>query len=93
MGIRTQVLYIPEVVLPRCYIPFAVDHAQVIHNIHVFTDASERAYGSVVYLQSIDPDGNVHLAFLLACGSKKTTLNASVGTSVGNNGVINKRRY
>lgn len=35
-------------------------------NIHVFSDASERAYGTVAYLCSEDAIGGVHMAFLLA---------------------------
>lgn len=35
-------------------------------NIHVFCDASERAYGSVAYLRTEDPNGKVEVAFLVA---------------------------
>lgn len=42
---ESELKYLPEVVLPRCYVPSALDNAQVTHNIHVFANASEKAYG------------------------------------------------
>lgn len=38
----------------------------VTRDLHVFCDVSERAYGAVAYLQSIDEQGHVHTTFVLA---------------------------
>lgn len=52
---------LPKITLPRCYDPGS-NHYQ----LHIFSDASERAYGAVAYLRSEDSNGQVHVAFLMA---------------------------
>lgn len=37
-----------------------------LKSVHVFCDASERAYGSVAYLRSEDDRGNIQVAFVAA---------------------------
>ena len=55
-----------EITLPRSYFPPSVDLETSKIDLHVFSDASETAYGSVVYLRTTDNAGDVHLAFVLA---------------------------
>lgn len=55
-----------NIVLPRCYCSPIKDTATSVRDIHVFCDASERAYGSVAYLRTEDQHGQTEVAFLTA---------------------------
>lgn len=55
-----------SIALPRCYCSRELDSPTSSRDIHVFCDASERAYGSVAYLRTEDPSGKVEVAFLTA---------------------------
>ncbi len=51
---------------PRAYTPATSDNPSAIRELHVFSDASERSYGSVAYLRTKDDQGQVILTFVLA---------------------------
>ncbi|XP_071088920.1 uncharacterized protein [Haliotis cracherodii] len=54
--------------IPRCVKPF--DFGEVTSaQLHVFSDASTRGYGCVVYLRLCDKSENIHVAFLMGSGS------------------------
>ncbi|XP_013856342.1 uncharacterized protein LOC106512222, partial [Austrofundulus limnaeus] len=55
-----------QVQFPRPYTPASADTPTATRELHVFCDASERAYGSVAYLRTTTHDGDVHMAFILA---------------------------
>lgn len=55
-----------QISLPRCYTDHNTDRSTISQTIHVFCDASERAYGSVAYLRSDNGDGKVQVAFVAA---------------------------
>ncbi len=57
---------LPRITLPRAYVPAHVDQTAVSRQIHIFSDASEKAYGSVSYLRTEDTQGRVFLSFLAA---------------------------
>lgn len=63
---EAELEHLPEITLPRCYSTPRMDHPSSIRDIHVFCDASEQAYGSVAYLRTEDPDGEVEVSFLAA---------------------------
>src|SRR4029434_9316362 len=52
--------------LPRCYVHAWADQSGVYRELHFFCDASERAYGTVVYLRVHDSQNHVHVAFVMA---------------------------
>ena len=57
---------LPSLSLPRCYSQPGTDVSSCIQTIHVFADSSEKAYGSVAYLRTVDQAGNIQVAFLAA---------------------------
>lgn len=57
---------LPSISLPRCYTPKEVDSASSFRDVHIFCDASEKAYGAVAYLRTEDNQGKTYLSFLLA---------------------------
>ncbi|XP_052443245.1 uncharacterized protein LOC127984578 [Carassius gibelio] len=52
--------------IPRAYIPPCADTVGTQKTIHIFCDASERAYGSVAYLHTQDKQKQIHVAFVMA---------------------------
>ncbi|XP_058508983.1 uncharacterized protein LOC131475122 [Solea solea] len=60
---------IPDLIqmeIPRCYAPASADSPTSSRDLHIFCDASERAYGSVAYLRTEDAQNEVHVSFVLA---------------------------
>ncbi|KAI3358998.1 hypothetical protein L3Q82_015385, partial [Scortum barcoo] len=55
-----------QIEIPRCYVPVSTDSLTSIRDLHIFCDASERAYGSVAYLRTEDAQNQVHVSFVLA---------------------------
>lgn len=56
----------PILSLPRYYVSLKLDHPSCNNEVHIFCDASERAYRCVVYLHAEDPRGQVEVAFITA---------------------------
>jgi len=52
--------------LPRCFIPFDFDNTRTEQQLHVFSDASERIYGSVAYLRTENEHGQTYVSFVAA---------------------------
>lgn len=52
--------------LPRPYAPSTVDTTTANTRIHIFCDASERAYGSVAFMQTVDDTQQVYVSFVFA---------------------------
>lgn len=63
---KGELVHLSELTLPRCYTLPHMDLSDIAREVHIFCDASERAYGSVAYLRSEDHYGNAQLSFLMA---------------------------
>ncbi|XP_052449737.1 uncharacterized protein LOC128011416 [Carassius gibelio] len=63
---ESELHLLPSILVPRPYAPGLTEEMVVSRQIHVFSDASERVYGSVSYLRTEDVQGRVYLAFLAA---------------------------
>ena len=61
-----ELRFLPQVSLTRPYLPKDIAASVRERELHIFCDASEQAYGAVVYLRMVDDDGTAHLAFVLA---------------------------
>ncbi|XP_039902264.1 uncharacterized protein LOC120742859 [Simochromis diagramma] len=60
---------IPDLIqmeIPRCYAPASADSSASSRDLHIFCDASERAYGSVAYLRTETAQKEVYVAFVMA---------------------------
>ncbi len=63
---ESELHMLPRISLPRSYAPPHTDQMVISRQVHVFSDASEKAYGSVSYLRTEDDQGRVYLAFMAA---------------------------
>lgn len=62
---ESELPQLSQIHLPRCY-SSSLQYPVKSRSVHVFCDASEKAYGSVAYLCSEDSQGNMHVAFMAA---------------------------
>lgn len=77
-----ELLDLSAITLPRCYVTPEMDLPNCSRSIHVFCDASERAYGSVAYLRTTSRKGDVQVSFLAARSGdspKKAAIDAEIG--------------
>ncbi|XP_073764219.1 uncharacterized protein [Danio rerio] len=62
---ENELPHLAQITLPRCY--SGIVQQPIKHrSVHIFCDASERAYGSVAYLSTEDDQQNTQIAFLAA---------------------------
>ena len=61
---RTRLPEISNIRIPRCYTP--VSSTIVVRQLSGFSDASEKAYGGVVYLRSLDTASGVYTSLVMA---------------------------
>ncbi|KAE8281784.1 hypothetical protein D5F01_LYC19167 [Larimichthys crocea] len=63
---ESELHQLPAISLPRCYVSPETDFSTCTQSIHIFSDASEKAYGAVAYLRTVDHAGYIQVAFLAA---------------------------
>ena len=70
----TELSHLSHIKIPRCLREIS-DEVEVGKNLHVFVDASEKAYAAVVYQRNVYQNGNISMAFV-ASKSKVAPLKA-----------------
>ena len=61
---RSEIHLLADKAIPRCYFPKRSKNASI--ELHGFGDASEVAYGAVVYLRSVDTTGAIHISLVIS---------------------------
>ncbi|XP_027861387.1 uncharacterized protein LOC114137071 [Xiphophorus couchianus] len=61
-----ELQHLDNISLQRCYVSPELDKPDSQHEVHIFCDGSQQAYGSVAYLRTEDGAGKVEVAFLTA---------------------------
>ena len=67
-----------EIKVPRCFT--AKDRKPVGYEIHGFSDASEKAYGAVVYVRTEYADGEIDVCVKDKGGTPQKTIHSSIRT-------------
>ncbi|CAM4638688.1 unnamed protein product [Leuciscus chuanchicus] len=62
---ESELKQLSAVSIPRCYTPASTTAAEQHSSLHVFCDASERAYGAVAYL-AVQTSSDIHVSFIMA---------------------------
>jgi len=62
---ESELKQLNKVSIPRCYSPLLTEGEDAKYDLHIFCDASERAYGAVAYL-TVDAGDTIHTSFVMA---------------------------
>jgi hypothetical protein len=82
-NLRSELAFLNEVPIPRCY--FLPNLKPAVVQIHGFSDASERAFAAVIYLRTLYENGTIDVNLIASKGTILARLESNISKALSLN--------